>query len=176
MLWVHLRAPASINRVESNGGRLLTPVLAVNRHMNMHAFIPAPTHANTLAHIPHTHMHGQNFSTDSQTPQHSAFVTAIILFFLSSSHPSTPSNSSEDRVYWLEGGLGLWSGISWKLNKKLKASEDITQRHASNMGHAEDTRVIPANLATGLHICSSHHAPARFPFLIVRLCKWDRLS
>lgn len=82
VLWGRLRAPCL--RVESNGGRLLTPVLAVHRHVNTHASTPAPTQANALAHTPHTHVHGQNFST---ARLHSPGPLSLRLFC---SHASTP--------------------------------------------------------------------------------------
>lgn len=135
-LWGHLRAPASVNRVESNGGRLLTPVLAVHRHVNTHAPTPAPTQANALAHTHHIHTcMGKTFPQPDSTAQGLCHCDYSVPM-----HPPHPS-SSEDGVCWLEDRLGLGWGISWKLNKKFKTREDIIQRHASNMGHAGTTRV-----------------------------------
>lgn len=130
-------------------------------------------HPHMQTHLHTRHIHTCTGKTFPQS--HSTAQGRCPCYYFVHTHPPHP-NSSEDGVCWLKGGLGLGLGISWKPNKKFKAGEEIIQRHASNMGHAEDTRVTPANLATGPHLCSSHYAPARFPFLFVRLCKWDRLS
>lgn len=138
VLWVHLRTPTSMDEVESNGERLRTPALGVHRHLHTHAFTPAhtsaPTHANTLPHIPHTYIYMHRRKIPQTDRLHSTAPLSLLLFCsfsLVHIHPPYPQlflgfpKSSEDSICWLMGGVGLGSGISWSLYKKLRPRKKI---------------------------------------------------
>lgn len=170
MLWVHLRAPDSMNEGKSHGGKLLISALGLQRHMRRYTFTTAhtstPTHENTCTHTTHTHTPAKRQNKTKIHRQHDVFVIGIILFSLSSSHPfiSSPILSWLPRILRRQCMLGHgWGGVE-SGTRSFKSREKLSMKMLVLWGVLKMApfTVSEQNLATSLQVY--HVPPTCFPF------------